>query len=163
MAGRPPWSQPGTHGGGQTVAVNDRPELVEHTANQTDTVAAGGTEVVEIYAPTDAIWTVNSLYFKAAADGDWTTGTHNWKWQPLDSVPVILRGGSDYTTDITWQGSNFRSAQTQEPSQEVSQNIVLGRMKATAQNPLVSEYDNSADKVQEMDRNISMVLEEVTY
>lgn len=165
MPGRPDFSQAGSEGSGQTVAVTERPELKTVTANQTGSVSKGTEEVVELYAPAGSVYEVFNLLLVASADADAAAGNHVFEAAPMNGRNA-LRGGSNFDTDLDFRAGVFLTADDASatfPQNATSQTMMMQALRATENNPLVFRYENNLDVAQENQRNIEMQVEEVSY
>lgn len=167
MPGRPPWSQAGTEGGGQTVAMTERPEIVKQDVSQTVSVAAGSTEVVEVYAPTGGIYSVRHLRMKVSADGNATSGEHTMQLVSTAGNGTGIRattGTSNYNSTVSFYAGEWYSADvSQGPTDGGALQAKVGRTKATETEPIQLKYMNNTDAAQDNERQLRVVLEEVSY
>lgn len=163
MAGGPPWSQRGTNGGGQTVAINDRPAIKQVDKDQSGDVGQGNTEVVDIFAPSGSLYKVSSMFLKAPADADWTSGSHDFRVISTQGQKVML-GKSTYQDRLEWNFSNWiKATSSKTPSDNAATLMALHNVKATESESIRVKYNNNADAAQENTRNIRFEFEEVTY
>lgn len=163
MPGRPEFSQPGTQGGGQTVATQERPDVTHVSNTQTGSVASSNDEITEFYAPAGSVYYVKSWRFRVMADADATTGSHYVALQSLGNVNVVL-GRSDYNKEVHWNNSHWVTADAkQEPANEGPALQAVLEAIADETSPLTVRYKNSLDVAQENDREIEFLFEEVSY
>lgn len=161
--GRPQFAQVGTKGGGDVIAVNQRPNVKKINETQTDTVAAGNSEKVEIYAPTGSAYNLLLLDLYVGPDGDWTNGDHRLELNYGASYSVV-RGISSYTDPVSWRYNKWQSAtDEQNPNTENAQALAVEKLRATENQALQAIYTNNGDATQENNRSLRFVVEEVTY
>jgi hypothetical protein len=161
--GGPPWSQRGTKGGGQTIAVNNRPKIVRKDLTQTTTLASGASETVELYAPSGSVYKIRALAITCDVPGTATDGTHYFQIRSLGNVAVLL-GRSDYTSHLMWNNGHWFTANVrQEPNTEAAAIESIHGTMATADNPIRIEYWNNLDVDQTNERSIEFLIEEVSY
>lgn len=162
MPGRPDFSQPGTVGSGQTVAVTERPEIVTVDASQTGSVSAGVTETTEVYAPIGAVYRVVGAKMRVPSDATATTGDHRIF---LASGGVeSVEGVSAYSSEVFWNHYEWQTADIRaRPSNETSKLTALQSLKATENTPMKVKYHNNTDAAQDNDRSYTFVVEEVSY
>lgn len=159
----PEFATPGTKGGGQTVAVNDRPQIETVDVSQSGSVTSGTTETVEIYAPSKATYSVRSMFVLAQADADATSGDHAFRFRPVNDHTAI-EGKSDYNGRLGWDLGHFVSANLSvHPSNEAAQVLTAQKLQATESAPLVVEYANNTDAAQENSRTYNFVFERRDY
>lgn len=162
MPGRPPWSQPGTDGGGQSIAVNDRPDLVADDYTQTGSMSASSIETTEVYPPTGSIYNVQAMYIKVPSIAAATGGNHHVRIQEGDK-PYVLEGDSNYDTIIRWDFSQWMDAGTQNPSDPVAQGNAVRALRSDSAIPIKFVYYNGTDAAQDGDREYQLVLERRDY
>lgn len=163
MPGRPDFSQSGTAGGGQTVAVTNRPEVEGLNSDQTGSVAAGATETVEIYAPTGALYHVRAMTLNVGFDGTATSGTHEFQVRTAGNIRALI-GEANFDAKIAFEGGIWTAANTkQQPSTEAGQVATLINVEATENEPVKVLYTNNTDAAQDNDRLIRLTVEEVSY
>lgn len=163
MSGGKPWSQRGTKGGGEHIAVQERPSLVSLNLDQTTSLASGGVEKVEVYAPSGSVYRLTNTRIVIPADGTWTTGDHTLQFRSVGGRQV-LHGRSDYATKIQFQFAEWVSANVQKwPTTAAAQQQVLSSVSADENNALVLQYHNDADAAQDNAREIELILDEVSY
>lgn len=161
--GRPQFSQSGTDGGGQTVAVTNRPEVKHIKVDGSGSVASGGMESLEIYAPSGSIYKIKSLSLYARNDADATTGDHEFKVRPLDQVDTIT-GKSNYNTYLTFQRGAWKTADLEQfPSNEAAQQSCVNSLRATENSALTVRYYNNTDVTYDRIENAQVVVEEDQY
>lgn len=163
MPGRPDFSQAGTAGGGQVLATNPRPEVVEISADQTTSLASASSEVTEVYAPAGSVYNLQALQVQVDADGTATSGTHTFVVRPLDAFGVLY-GESNYNTEVRYQFGYWYTADVEaNPTTEAAQEAIQSRLKATENSPLVVRYDNDTNAAQDNTRLITLIVDEVSY
>lgn len=165
MPGRPEFSQPGTQGGGQTVAVNDRPKLTTVKKTNTDEVPAGQSESTDVYAPSGAVYNVVGMSFRAKEPSlsGATTGTHQINIYSMNQV-IMLVGKSDYQTEVYYNYGAFQNAnQSQSPSDATAQAMAPGQLMADENGPITFTYINSTDVATTETREYTLVLEQRDY
>lgn len=162
--GSPQFSQRGTRGSGETLAVNERPELVRVDGSITNTVPADETVTVDIYAPTGSNYAVKEMDLRALPDGDATSGTHSFVVNSVGAEFYVTYGESTYDSKLTYRygvWTNANSDQTPTSSEMQARNV--RNMKATENDPVKLDYRNRADAAQENTVDIRFVMEEVSY
>lgn len=163
MPGRPDFSQSGTAGGGQTVAVTERPEIIDNDVTKTANVAAGDVERVEFYAPTGAVWEAQNLYLDAPSDGDAASGDHRFTVQSASGF-TVTRGVSNYTEAVRFSLSHWKAASnSSSPSSDEAQLLAVQGLIATENKPIAVRYVNKMDVAQEKTREYRLPVKEVSY
>lgn len=163
MTGRPDFSQPGSQGSGQTVAVQNRPELKSLDLTQTGSVSASTNEVVEVYAPTSSLYKVQGVRLKVNADATATSGTHSFTGVNHGSIDVWT-GSSTFDTKISYTASHWWDANnTQYPDTDAATLQAVQSMKATENTPIRIRYYNGTDAAQDNQRIIKLVVAEDGY
>lgn len=164
MPGRPPWSQPGTEGGGQTVAVQNRPNVVTKKVDKTGTVSSGGgTELVEIFAPTGSVYELTALWVQADEVSNATSGKHGLTVSMPQSVQV-LRGKSTYSDVVRFNKFYWEKASDLiEPDTGAGQARAAQSVIATEDKPMQILYSNDTDADSNGTRTHRMAFREVTY
>lgn len=162
MPGRPDFSAAGSQGSGQVIATNSRPEVQDVMATTTGSVAAGNTEITEVYAPTGSVYNFLSAYFFVSPDATATTGTHQIKARPLDRF-LSLQGRSTFDTAIQFKSGWQSANDLQRPSTDAAAVHALSNLRATENAALSMRYINNTDAAQDNDRNMIFVVEEVSY
>lgn len=163
MPGRPEFSQPGTRGGGQTVATQDRPNVKVVDLSQTTTVAAGSTENLETFAPSESLYRIVGAKIIAPPPTGAASGFHIFKILTGGGI-ALLAGRSGYQTDIRFHRSYWRTAnEVSEPPNEAAQQEAISSLKATESQPVEIEYQNQTDVDQTDNRTIKLLVEEATY
>lgn len=161
--GRPQFSQSGTQGGGQTVAVSNRPEIENVNATTTGSLASGSVDQAEIYAPTGSVYFPVALFVRCATDATATSGYHTYILRTSGNVKVG-RGRSNYNTDINYQHQSWLAAdKTAYPSDGAAQAMIPERMVATENQPIKIGYYNDTDVAQDNDRQRQFTMKEVMY
>lgn len=163
MAGRPDFSQPGSQGSGQTVAVSNRPEIHQFNLNQTADVASGGSQQTDLFAPSGSIYKVRGHFFRADPPSTAASGGHEVFLGATNSVGM-LKGLSNYNTKLHWVCSRWKSADTEQaPSGEAAAIEALRSVRATENESLYYNYRNNTDVTQTNNRTISIIVEEERY
>lgn len=163
MTGRPDFSQAGSNGSGQTVAVTQRPELTSINADTTTTVGSGATEITEVYAPTGSIYSVQALYMACTSDSNATTGDHTIHARPMD-FGTVLYGQANYNTTLEFGQGQWKSADVSKlPSDPAASATIVGQMRATEGSALVFKYENNTDAAQDNKRAYDLIVEETSY
>jgi hypothetical protein len=163
MPGRPDFSQPGTDGGGQTVATNQRPNLKTVELDSDTEVAAAASELTEVYAPNGAIWSVVGAKIKVDPDSDATTGIHEFRIRPAGGKMSFLLGRSNYDTLLEFNYLNWNSADTISlPAGGAAQGQAIRQLRASEDKPIKIRYKNDTDATQENSRTINLLVEEST-
>jgi hypothetical protein len=164
MPGGPPWSQRGTKGGGQTVATNDRPEVLTIKEQQGSDQNQLTTETIEITPPSGAIYELIALRFEVKPDPDWTQGVHSFRVRYGTDIDVV-RAGSDYRNRLEFDRSRWMVAtEYQEPAHRGATVAAIEGTIATPQKPIELSYrvDNMGG-VQENTRNYVAVVKKSTF
>lgn len=160
MTGRPDFSQPGSSGSGQTVAVNARPELVHIDLTQTGSVASGGSESVDVFAPSGSMYTLDHMRVLVRADATATTGSHDVSVTPLNKLRALY-GASTYNVDLAFGEGNWNSADSgQRPSGAEAQQRQMHHISGDENNPIRFVYDNESDAAQDNDREYEILARE---
>jgi hypothetical protein len=132
------------------------------TADITETanIAAGNQEDTEIYAPTDATYTILGMSIGVDADADWTSGSHKINLRGAGDLFTQMKGQSDYQTNIVWHKAEWETAnQNPQPSDPTAAVLALHRVMATDSTPMRFRYYNDADAPQEMSRSLEVAFE----
>jgi len=165
MPGRPDFSQPGTDGGGQTVAMQSRPEIVNIDESTTDSVASGTVERIDIYAPTGSVWNLLGAYMTAPdpSSSGATTGDHTILCETAGQVR-FLRGVSEYNERVSFDNGHWKRAnKTEEPDSAGGQQTAIQAARADENKPLTIKYLNDTDSSQDGERKRRFTFEEVSY
>lgn len=163
MPGRPPWSQPGTQGGGQTVAVNNRPEIIGKHYEQSANLAPGAAEETAIFAPSNSVWKFRSAYIFVPAPESATTGSHQYEVRTTQGI-MPLKGTSTYDTACVFHGLTWTAANSsKKPTTESAQEGAVRSLMATENQPVKVKYVNETDVTQSKKRKQNIAVEEVTY
>lgn len=164
MPGIPPYSQPGTNGGGQTVAVTQRPELERLNLDQTSSVASGSSQTTSIYAPAGSVYSVQDLALDCHPDGNASSGSHLFRVFPLGGALQSLQGQSDNTLGVKFAwGYWVEGNQKKEPTDPAVQNMQATSLKATSNASIDIQYTNNLDVAQDNKRVIRVIVEEASY
>jgi hypothetical protein len=164
MPGRPEFSQAGTNGGGQKVAVSNRPEIEKITVEKNTTIPADGDESVEIYAPPGSIYEVITPYLFAPGPGG-TSGTHQMNIRGA-SLPngQAIRATSEFGDDLRFQFSTWVTASNGTfPTTEMASLKAFQSIVATEDEPILIQYSNETDSPQESRRNYNFTVREQSY
>lgn len=160
--GRPQFSQAGTAGGGQHIAVNNRPEMVAITSENTASIAAGTNESVEIYAPTGSVYRAQAMQITVPSPGG-SSGSHSAIVYPMGHINVTA-GGSGPASDLKFANMEWAIANDrQDPSDGASQSMIAQNLTATENAPLEILYKNNTDVSQDNSRDYYFVMEEQSY
>lgn len=163
MAGRPDFSQAGSSGSGQTVAVTERPELVSQNADQTTSVAAGSREYTEVYAPAGSIFNINQVKVIVEPDATALSGNHTVGVRPINKS-TALHGNAPYSSGLEFTNRYWRRAATDSlPPSAAAQGAAINSLRATETRPLTFVYTNNTDAAQDNARQYQIIAEEVTY
>jgi len=165
MSGRPDFSQPGSQGSGQTVAVSNRPELVYEDIKKNTQVASGDIERVELYSPTGTVWDVQNmrLHVTAPNNGE-TSGKNGLRVFSISGSIGVVMGESTYNKDVDWKFGKWVSADNlQRPQSEEAQVAQKQLAQATEKSPLIFQYDNQTDVSNSETRQYRVVVEENSY
>lgn len=163
MPGRPEFSQPGTKGGGETVAVQNRPKVKLEDLSQTDEVAAGTTDDVILHAPAGSVYNVRNLQLSVGDNTDATSGEHYFTVRPMDTMYAI-NGTSSYSTPIKFDYGGWATASINErPSSAGAQHAAMENLVVTENTGIMVRYYNGADAPQTSTRSIQLIVEEVSY
>lgn len=160
--GGPPWSQRGTKNGGQTVAVNNRPEIVYKELTQTDPVPAGSTESVELYAPPGSVYEVLQMRIHVNSDADATTGSHKYVLDSAGEIFTIL-GSNNHDGELRFERGWWRSGGTNQPDDRAAMQQAMQSLRADENQPIKFRYQNETDAAMENDRQIQVVVLEESY
>jgi len=161
--GRPPWSQAGTQGGGQTIAVNDRPELDQVEVRQTSTLGSDSTATTEIYAPEGSVYRILAMRILAPAPSGAGSGDHYIKLNTLGEVGVLF-GSIGYDTDLWFTNSQWQNTMDEDYPNGAGETLeALQSLTATDDSPVSIVYRNRTDVDQTQTREVDLVVEEVTY
>lgn len=161
--GRPQFAQPGTNGGGQTVAVQSRPEVTNVVQKKTSSLASGSSETIEFYAPTGSVYNVKAMKLKANQDNQWTAGSHLFKVSPVGAFDV-LKGQSGYQNSLIFFRSHWASAnEAKNPPDGAAQLLAVQGLQATENSPIRVQYKNDADLAQDNERVYKFVVTEESY
>ena len=165
MPGRPPWSQPGTQGGGQTVAVNNRPTLANEDLSQSGTLSSGSQETVELFAPAGSVYQVINMLIYVPFPGTETSGSARVDVEPMGDSGSMLVGKSDHDGDrVEYKHSEWLNANSaQKPSDKTAQTMVLKQLVATESSPIRVKVENSLDVDLTGDRTIVFIAKEMSY
>lgn len=159
---RPEFSQPGTRGGGQKIATNDRPEIKTVDASTTGSIASGNVETVEVTAPAGSIYRVRMVRLYCGPDGNATSGSHRFKvyyTAPFDLN--ALYGKSAYNSELNFDSGYWKTADqvARPPDQAGPQNIVE-TLRATPNTSLARLYRNNLDVSMDNERSTMFLVEE---
>lgn len=160
--GRPQFAQAGTAGGGQTVAVTERPEISVIDIGSTTDIASGGGETIRVYAPTGSVYRAIALRRAMPSNGAATSGTHQFQMfyeNPNGTSPDLLFGESTYNTNLVFDGSAWRTADSRQEGDQRS----VRALRATENEGMSFYYGNDTDATQTSDVNGAIVVEEVNY
>jgi len=161
--GRPEFSQPGTQGGGQTVAVNNRPEPVIETVEKTSSLPKDTWETTEIFPPDGAVWTVQALSIRVDPDPDWTQGKHRLAIDQENGFGVSI-ADFDHVDAVEFSQSAWGNTATSTTPETESATIeAIHNMMADETKPLIFNYRNEADGPQDNPRQFTVAVKEVTY
>lgn len=163
MSGRQDFTTPPTAPAkGQTLAINERPELSAIDVSQTSTLAAGSNQQTAIYAPSGSIYRVLSMELDAPSPGG-TTGNHAFAVRPMDHTPNLY-GDAPYTDRLAWVRMHWFSAAnaSHPPDGGAAVESVLN-LRATENAPILVQYNNGTDADQLDTRTIKLVVEEMSY
>lgn len=163
MPGRPEFSQPGTEGGGQTVATQDRPEPVDFSVDTSETIAAGENETVEINPPEGAVYRLIALYTRADPVDAATDGRQEMRVRPLATF-MATRARATYDQPLSFESGHWIKADVQEdPPEKSAQQLAIQELIATKDSPIQIEYINNTDADQTANRSYRAVLEKRTF
>jgi len=164
MPGRPAWSQPGTQGGGQTIATQQRPEVEEINVDQTGIVEGNSTEETKIYAPEGSVYTVKHARIYIRNDPDWSSSHDGHKLQIRTiGTRQALNAESNYSTRIQFQYGSWKGVDNANPNDPNLAYAKLTNLRATPESPITLTYSNLGDTVQEEDRKYSFICEVSSY
>ncbi len=162
MAGRPDFTTPGTQGSGQTVAVQNRPEIATVDLTDDSTATPGEYVKSEVYAPTGSIYRLRGMYLRAEPIGSGSTGTHRFYLTNTNGTRT-LEGKSQYNSRIIFQYYNWKIVDTQQPDTDAALVGALKSMTATENSPITVVYNNDSDADQVDARDIKLLFEEESY
>jgi hypothetical protein len=160
--GSPQFSQRGTRGSGDKVAVSERPELKAITVNQSTTLASGEAETVEMYAPTGSTYEVAGMYLYCTPPGDETSGSHNFQVSTLGAFNVT-KATSGTGTDLLFDEGHWKRYTDRFPSDETAAIESVHSLIATENSPIKFVYDNNFDVSQSNTRKFRIVVKENSY
>jgi hypothetical protein len=163
MSGRPDFSTAGSQGSGQTMAITQRPELSFIETINNDTISAGGSETVEVYAPVGSIYNVKLARVYCIAPSG-TSGNHSFKIQSVGNSMTAIYGESTSGSELNFNYSQWVAADsTQQPSDSAAQALQEKKLMATENNPITTTYNNDSDGEQTNNRVYRFVVEEASY
>lgn len=163
MPGRPDFSQAGTAGGGQTVAVTNRPEVEKLSASNTGSLAAGTKETVEFYAPTGSLYRVKNVDILAIAYANATSGTHRFTINTVGTMTATY-GESTYSNPVRAATGIWREANNdQAPTTESAVQGSLGSLVGTENVPIKVIYQNDTDAARDRERRYDLIVLEESY
>jgi len=164
MTGRPPWSQPGTDGGGQTVAVQNRPELVSKDYNQGGDLASNETEKIEIYAPEGSIYQVMAMRLEANIPESASDGMVRLDVSPMSHIRTLVARSTYTESKIWWNHSQWMSPNdTELPSDASAQYHAMSDLIATSDSPITVRVENMLDVDITSSRSIQFIFEVSQY
>ena len=161
MPGRADFSQPGTAGSGQTVAVNSRPEISTEISDQDATIPAGESETIEFYPPTGSTYKVIDMFFQAPAISG-TSGVHRVRVASVGILYSII-GESNYGDKLRINQSRWDATAKQQPSNEAALSSQIQSLRGTENSPISINYKNETDADQTSKRLYRLAVEEVSY
>lgn len=163
MSGGKPWGTRGTLGSGETLAINNRPDVQTLDVSQTGSVASGSTEKVEVYAPTGSVYEFRNVKFQVNADANATSGDHQIQVRPVNQM-AALRGKSNYNTKVQADGGGWRTADLIDwPQTEAGFMATINNLRATDSKALTLTYVNNTDAAQDNERTYQLYYGEVSY
>jgi hypothetical protein len=168
MSGRPDFSQPGSQGSGQTVAVSNRPKITKVEQTGTATVGSGNNEIIELYAPSDAIYRAINMRLElgaGVAPSNPTSGAHEFDVLPaaLDASEIMM-GSSTFDAGLRWKYSEWDMANDrQKPTNGAAAFNAMKSLVATEDQPIQIYYKNKTDASISLDRDYYFVFEEQSY
>ena len=163
MPGRPDFSQAGTQGGGQTVAITERPEIQILDLDQTGDVSSGQLETIEVFAPTGSVYTVQQMFLKAPAISG-ATGTAHIMY--IGNTPKLnaTRGDANPTSELMFRNGHWDKADVdKQPPDPAAVTLSLQTVTATENRPLKITYYNLTDNTQTSKRTIRLTVKEASY
>jgi len=164
MPGRPDFSAAGSQGSGQTVAINQRPELQLVDATQTGSVASGATEYIRIYAPSGSIYQSVVAFAVDINRPGGTSGYHRLDGRSLEiSEGQGWRASADRSDSLSYQYSAWGGTKSQIPADDNVMYRAIRDLMATENEPILLQYKNRTDTEQTSDRKIRFGLKEVSY
>jgi hypothetical protein len=167
MTGRPDFTTPGSGGSGQRVAVSNRPEVQVITASQTDDISAGGTELIDVFAPSGSVYRVKAMSIDIDPPGSATTGAHSIGMRSASASALSsMKGKSEYSARLFFQYSYWENSSANgypKPPTNEAQIMAIQNALATENQPLRFKYVNDTDVVQSNERKIKLVVEEESY
>lgn len=162
--GREDFSTPGNGGEDNTITIQQRPGIVSLDESQTGDVAAGETEVVSVYAPTDAIYEAEAMQLVCNPPGGATSGAHSFAIRPAGTFIESMRGQSNYDSGLTFNRGIWTAAdKLQYPQTEAAQVAVIDSMVADENDPLEIRYINQSDATQSNERRIRLLVKESKF
>lgn len=164
MAG-PPWAQRGTRGSGESIAVQNRPEIdIVDKTRSTEIGAGGGTETVSVYAPEGAIYSPIQVFAYIPADPDATGGADNQLKYRYGLSNSLLVATSNPTSDLLiGYGKVEKADSSQTPPEPELQNRVLMNARATPEEPINFSFINGANAPHNEERQYKFVFIKEAY
>lgn len=163
MPGRPEFSQPGTEGGGQTVAVQQRPEIGFQELSQSSTLASGTDELVEVYAPEGMVYNLRFLQFRVGENTGAGATSGNHLITPREDTLAFLRGKSSHDQSLEFSRNQWTSANSEKQPTGAAAVQAIQVARATATEPIVLRYKNGTDAEQPNSRDWTIQYDEVSY
>lgn len=157
--GRPEFSQPGTKGSGESVAVQDRPNIKTIEVNNSETLTSGSSENTRVYAPENAVYRVIAMGYKAPAPPNASSGSH-YMYLVSGETALITRGVQNSTDTLQYTRNYWKQSSTADPTTEIAQSNAVQASVADANNGLRFTYSNQSDVDQTETRTIKLVIEE---
>lgn len=94
----------------QIVASAARDSKVYSNLSSSTTIAAGGSETIDIFAPSGTICQLDMLVFLAYPPTGSTTGTHQALLYSTNSAGSYLRGISVFGSNVNWDLQDWLTA-----------------------------------------------------
>jgi len=162
--GRPQFANPGSKGAlDEKVRVANRPEVSNITVENTDSVASGGTETIEFFAPSGSIYRVRALKMDVPSVGSATTGTQRFALFPMGAWAVMWGEGTYNNRTSFDRGYWWNADSISDPPTAAAQQAVVESALASENSPLEVKYKNDTDASQSGRRSVQLVVEEESY
>lgn len=134
-----------------------------YTSADASSVAASGTDVLDVYAPAGYIAQLVSVYLNVAAPPGAASGSHLiYVGMSADSVlltPLVLT--SAYDGNLLLNTSEIKTATSSEaPADATAQLLAVESIVYDSERPMRIEYDNNSNVATVQARNISYIVRE---
>ena len=126
-------------------------------ADQSDTVPSGDGESVIIRAPAGYIYEVKLIYLAVPSPSGAGSGFHRFSVMSETADLYVLFGESDYATSLLYNyGYWIQANREQQPSDSVSQLLVIRDLRIDESNGLEIAYFNGTDVDQTYQRVVRL-------